>query len=288
MSVNNLSKARVHVGNLIVGNPSSDFGPLFVDSAVAITGVTIGQSPVVTASGTWTAGQVVAITNLQGTTLQGLANGIYIIAVGGSGSFTLGTNVTTAGTYSSTTGVVALLNTTTTAITGLSGQAWTANSHGLLVGQQATLSGVTGVTSTYGTVNGNYYVTAVTTNTFTLSQFPTGAPTTFSGSPTAGSVFQTTNIPSPVTIRGIFASGPVVSGAIAPSAGASVTKTYEITGVQPGDLIDAIPPATMGSNLTYNAYCATAGVITLVVSAGSASSGNATGNWNFVWTKFVI
>ena len=288
MSVNNLSKARVHVGSLIVGDPTSDFGPLFVEPAVAISSVTIAQGPVVSASGTWTAGQAVAITGLQGTALQGIANGIYTIAVGGSGSFTLPTSVTSAGSYTSSTGQVASLSITATNVTSLSGQTWTANGHGLLVGQLATLTGVTGVTSSTGVVNGTYVVTTAATNTFVLSQYPTGAPTTFSGTVTAGAVAAATNIPSPVTIRGILASGPVASGTIAPGAGASVTKTYTVTGVQPGDLIDAIPPASIGSNLTFNAYCATAGVITLVVSAGSASSGNATGNWNFVWTKIAI
>lgn len=288
MSVNNISKARVHVGNLIVGNPTSDFGPLFVEPGIAITGITIAQGPVVSASGTWTAGQVVAITGLQGTTLRGLADGIYVVAVGGSGSFTLPTNVTTSGSYTASTGMLAITTITGTAITSISGQTWTANGHGLLAGQLATLTGVTGITTTNGPVNGTYLVTASSTNTFVLSQYPTGAPSTFAGTVTAGTVATATNIPSPATIRGIYNSGPIASGAIAPATTASVTKTYNITGVQPGDLIDAIPPVTMGTNLTYSAYCATAGVITLVVSCGTTSSGNATGNWSFIWTKFVI
>ena len=95
MSVSLLSKARVHVGALLVGDPIADGGEIFTTGSVpaltvAITGVTIGNAPTVTAtpaSGSWVAGDIVAITGFKGTTLGGLPDGLYIVATGGATSF---------------------------------------------------------------------------------------------------------------------------------------------------------------------------------------------------------
>jgi hypothetical protein len=73
----------------------------------------------------------------------------------------------------------------------------------------------------------------------------------------------------------------------APTSGTQVVTTVKATGIQVGDKVEAIPPTTLGTNLVYNAYVSAAGTITLSVVATGVPSGNATGNWSFIWTKLT-
>ena len=84
--------------------------------------------------------------------------------------------------------------------------------------------------------------------------------------------------------KGVYSSGPV-SLTVALTAVTTTTVTVPVVGVQVGDLVQAIPPATFG-NGTYSAFVSAAGVITLKAVCGTAS-GNGTGIWNFIWTRLV-
>lgn len=66
---------------------------------IPITNIAIGNGPLVTAEGTWTSGEKVSIQGFGASTLGGLPDGTYTIAQGGSGQFSLGSSVTTTGTF---------------------------------------------------------------------------------------------------------------------------------------------------------------------------------------------
>ena len=107
-------------------NPSTagTAGPVIVPFTgatvpVAVTGVANSTTCVVTAAGTWTAGQSVVIAGVLGATG---ANGTWTITTGGSGSFTI-TLGSAPGVY--TSGGTATSNRITVAITAQNqGQAW--------------------------------------------------------------------------------------------------------------------------------------------------------------------
>lgn len=317
MSVSLGTKARFHVGALLIGDPIADSGAIFSLGSVpalaaSITGVTIANNPVFTStpsSGSWVVGDVVAITGFKGTTLGGVPDGIYTVTVGGATSFQVGPSVTTTGTFPSTGGVAALLSNRTTAanlvislISLSAGVATitTTGAHNLSIGQAVGITALSGLstlpasgTSGLNPVSqlaGPFVVSSsgFTTTTIQLNYASTGAPVLMTGTyvANAASLVPGPVLASPTTQRGVYSAQVSIAATL--NAPGSANGTIAVAGVQVGDKVDMIPPTSLSKGITFAAWVSAPGVVSYNLTNGNGGAIYTTpSTWTLVWTKLV-